>query len=96
MILMLKSDFIDISFTAHFGVLKISDRKAIRSQARHIADALNRQYVFILGSDSVGWLLKQQASVVPILVKRSRLARLKCLKAAILKLIVFKQYDENM
>ena len=49
---MFKSDFIDISFTAHFGVLKLSDRKAIRSQARQIAGALNRQDVLMLGSDS--------------------------------------------
>ena len=76
-----QSDFIDISFTAHFGVLKTSDRKAIRSQARQISGALNRKDVLILG-----WLLKQQASVVPIFVKGRRLARLKCLRAAILKL----------
>ena len=50
MILMFKSDFIDISFTAYFGGLNVSDRKAIRSQARQIAGALNRQDEFILGS----------------------------------------------
>ena len=51
MILMYKSDFTDI-FTAHFGGLKMSDRKAIRSQAKQSAGALNRQDVLILGSDS--------------------------------------------
>ena len=47
-----QSDFIDICFTAHFGILKMSDRKAIRSKARQIAGALNRQNVLIFGSDS--------------------------------------------
>ena len=92
---MFKSDFIDISFTAYFGGLNVSVRKDIRLQARKNAGALNRQDVLILGSDR-GWLLKQQVSVAPILVKRRRLARLKCLKAVILKFIVIKQFDENM
>ena len=43
----------------------------------------------------MGRLLKQRASVVPIIVHLRQLARLKCFIAIILKLIVIKQFEKK-
>ena len=74
-------------------MLKISDRKTIRSQTRENAGGLNRQDVLILGSDS-GEATETARESGSDTCSTKTASEIEFFIAAILKLIVIKQFNK--